>query len=229
MELNKPLNCDCLEMFKSIPDNSIDCYLTDPPYNMAYTGRGAKDFASLENDSMDSADHTEWFRKIVYEMYRCAKENCHFYIWIDWRNYPRIYNVLKHGSGLEVKNCLVWDKVNFGMGQDYRYQHEFCIYATKGKPELYFDKKNVPNVLQASKDPTQEYEHPTQKPVYLMEMLIGWSVKDGIICDPFLGSGTTAVAAERLNKKWIGCEIMPEYYEVAKRRIECEQRQIKLF
>jgi DNA modification methylase len=171
-ELNKIHNFDCLEFMRGMPSACIDMVLTDPPYNMAYSGRGQQNFKPLENDDINEQEHTEWMKSIVQELYRVSKDDAHLYMWVDWRNYPRFYNVVK--SAFKIKNCLVWDKNNFGMGQDYRYQHEFCIYATKGSPALYFEKKNVPNVISISKETVSDYVHPTQKPITLFEMLIRW-------------------------------------------------------
>ena len=70
--------------------------------------------------------------------------------------------------------------------------------------------------------------HPTQKPIDLFQTILSWNVGD-IIFDPFLGSGTTALAAERLGRKWIGCELEPKYCAIAQARVDAERAQGKLF
>ena len=72
-------------------------------------------------------------------------------------------------------------------------------------------------------------KHPAQKPIGLMQWCLGLSKIDGLVLDPYLGSGTTAVACERLNRKWIGIEIEEKYCEIAAKRIEAERKQLKLF
>ena len=71
--------------------------------------------------------------------------------------------------------------------------------------------------------------HPTQKPKYLMVWCLSWSKTNGIVLDPFIGSGTTAVACERLKRRWIGIEIEKKYCEIAAKRIEAERKQLKMF
>ena len=74
---------------------------------------------------------------------------------------------------------------------------------------------------------TGNSEHPTEKPVYLIEQILGWST--GVVCDPFMGSGTTGVACHNLQRPFIGCELEPKYFEIACRRIEDAQRQARMF
>jgi len=185
---------DAMELLKQIPDESIDLVLTDPPYNMNYSGRGKdNEFKEFANDNLNEKEHSEWFNNILKEYYRVLKDNKSIYIWIDFRNYARIYNLVK--ELFDIKNCIIWDKKSIGMGQCFRFQHEMCIYAWKGKGELYLEKKNIPDIWQLKRDNVSEYNHPTQKPLSAMEKPILYSTKaDDLILDVFMGSWTTAVA-----------------------------------
>lgn len=169
---------DCLEVMKEIPDGSIDLVVTDPPYNMAYSGRGKiNSFVGFKNDDIDEEKHTEWFGYVVKDLYRVLKDNTSIYVWIDFRNYARFYNIIK--KYFIIKNCIVWDKKSIGLGQSYRFQHEFCIYAVKGKPILNFEKKNVSDVWTLNRDTSSEYKHPTQKPISAMYLPIQYSSQRG--------------------------------------------------
>ena len=109
--------------------------------------------------------------------------------------------------------------MNFGMGQYYRFQHEFCIYAHRGKA-LLNNAGQQSDVWQIERDNKIVYSHPTQKPVSLMIRCIeDSSVSGDLILDPFLGSGTTLVAARQLGRRGIGIEIDRKYCEIAEKRI----------
>ena len=111
---------------------------------------------------------------------------------------------------------LIWDKV-----QPESFSSSMVEFAwiSKQQPAKMF-KKRVTNY---------EKYHPTQKPVDLIIWCMGFYPEASLILDPFLGSGTTAVACERLKRKWIGIEIEEKYCEIAAKRIEAERKQLKLF
>jgi len=217
--INKVICGDCLEVLKDIPDKSIDLVVTDPPYNMNYSGRGKviNSFDGFENDNLDEEEHSKWFSNVLYELYRVLKDNTSIYIWIDFRNYARIYGLIN--ELFKIKNCIVWNKESFGMGAYYRFQHEFCIFAIKGKPELNIGH-NISDVWSFKRDVIANYQHPTQKPIDCSFIPISHASKQNdIILDPFLGSGTTAVAAKQLKRNFIGIEISEKYCEIARKRL----------
>ncbi len=220
--VNKIICGDCLEVMKQIPDKSVDLVLTDPPYNMGYSGRGiVNKFTTFENDVMDEQAHTDWFNSILQQLNRVLKDNTSIYIYIDFRNYARIYSIVS--KYFSIKNCIVWDKGSIGMGQHYRFQHEFIIYAIKGNFKLIIDKRNVSDIWQFNREPATFYQHPTQKPLYAMKKpLKHATIAGNIVLDPFLGSGTTAVACKELGRKYIGIEISPEYCKIANERLRQE-------
>lgn len=171
LELNSIYNADCLEALKFIPDKSIDLVVTDPPYNMDYHGRGKiNSFEKFANDNLTEQQHTEWFEKVLTELNRVLKDNTAIYIYIDFRNYARIYPLVK--KYFEIKNCIVWDKESIGMGMFYRFQHEFCIFGVKGKPQLYSEKRNLADVWHLKRDSSSSYDHPTQKPLSAVSLPI---------------------------------------------------------
>jgi len=102
------------------------------------------------------------------------------------------------------------------------------LHMTTGDPK-YHDK-GVGNVIKIKRVKAQEREHQTQKPIHLLESLIRVVCPvDGIILDPFFGSGSLGVAAENLNRKWIGIDINPEYVKIANERIRVETAQLNAF
>ena len=218
---------DCLQLMSDMADQSIDCIVTDPPFNMGYTWKGWNNtFEKLENDNIQDNTHSEWFEKIVIELHRVLKQDSSFYCFIDWRNYPRFYNIIR--KYFVIKNCIIWDKKSIGLGYYFRYQHEMIIYATKGNPKLL--TKDVSDIWNCPRNSVQDYESPTEKPVKLLKKAILNSTKKGdIIFDPFMGGGNTGVAALELERDFIGAEILDSYYIIAKRKITNFKKQAKLF
>lgn len=220
MEVNEIYQGDCLELMRQLPDGFVDLIVTDPPYNMDYHGRGERNqFDPLANDQLTSDEHSAWFTACLDQMHRVLADNSHIYIWIDWRNYGRVYELV--ARRFTIKNCIVWDKSSIGMGQRYRFQHEFCIFAEKGDgKELKLEKRNVSDIWRCKRDATSDYQHPTQKPVDLIYPAItNSSEPDGLVLDPFSGSGTTCVAAKQAGRRYLGFELDPKYVDVARGRL----------
>jgi site-specific DNA-methyltransferase (adenine-specific) len=129
----------------------------------------------------------------------------------------------------DVKNCLVWRKNNWGMGdlsKQYGPAHEFIIYATNGNPRPLRGDRPA-DVLEYGQPHTEEYSHPTEKPVPLITDLLTNSTAPGdTVLDPFMGSGTTAVAAIQNDRDYVGFEIDEDNYrDVIERRIGKAKRQ----
>ncbi len=110
---------------------------------------------------------------------------------------------------------IVWDKEQMGMGMPWRNQHELIYYGKRTPAQINSGKYG--NVLKASR--TGNIEHPTEKPVSLMCDLID-NATGTTICDPFMGSGTTGVAAVKRGKRFIGIEIDEKYFDIACKRIQ---------
>jgi site-specific DNA-methyltransferase (adenine-specific) len=116
----------------------------------------------------------------------------------------------------EVKNVLCWDKANIGLGHYFRRRHEFILFASKGKRHL--NSKNIPDVWKIKRVVSSKY--PTQKPTEIFELMLkGSSDNDFIVCDPFVGSGSSAIAAIKSNCKFIGCDISEKAISFSKERV----------
>lgn len=134
---------------------------------------------------------------------------------IDWRNWGNLVGAVE-SAGFRVNNMVVWDKLSIGMGNGFRNQHELVLYASKGTPRVI--SRAVPNVIGVARDENDLHQSP--KPVLLMEKLLAVVSDVGdLILDPFVGSGSTLVAAKRLGRKAIGIEIEERYCEVAAKRL----------
>lgn len=190
-----------------------DLYLTDPPYNVDYTGK-TKDALKIENDKKSAGE----FKQFLTESFFAAKENlkagASFYIWhADSEGYN--FRGACVDNGWTVRECLIWVKNTMVLGrQDYQWQHEPCLYGwNDGSHSWYSDRKQT-TVLKFDK-PARNGEHPTMKPIPLFDYLIKNSSKEGdIVLDSFGGSGTTIMACEQNGRKGYCMEIDPKYVDV---------------
>jgi len=215
--INKVIHGDCLEVMKGIPDNSIDCIITDPPYGMNYQSSwrtATPKFNKIEND-MD----IDWFPEFIKECYRVLKNNTHIYIFCNDYNISK-FRDLQEQAGFKNKRTLVWVKNNHTSGDllgDYANKTEFINYAQKGRRLLNGGRDT--NVLEFKR--VARLDHPTQKPVDLNEYLIKKSTNENdTILDPFAGSGTTGVACKNLNRNYILIEKDEQYIEIIKDRLK---------
>lgn len=172
---------------------------TDPPYGVNYSSRVDKDrrkpWGAIANDHLEGDELFNFLRGAV-------PEATFRFVCCDWHT----YSTFEHALG-EPKAVCVWDKGSFGLGKGYRRQHEFILfYGT-------LDRSDLSDVWQINRDARTAYEHPTQKPCALVvKALQDVGAKD--VFDPFMGSGTTLIAAERAGISCTGIELEPKYCDV---------------
>ncbi len=232
---NKVICGDCLELLKEIPDESIDAIVTDPPYN---TGMQKVDLkpnqkawlSGFFDDNYTDEDYLKLIKGTLKELFRILKNNKGGYIYMNWKKMGLWINELNN-VGFNVKNVIVWDKKVHGLNyQNYAYTHEFIIFFTKGKffpsNKSLEDKRNgyfkdVWNIQRKIENNSKEGHHETEKLLKVVKIPIEHSTNKGdIVIDPFLGSGTTAVACKQLGRNYIGFEISQEYVDMANKRLE---------
>ena len=216
---------DCLEYMKTMKAGSVDAVITDPPYGVGWQSNWRKDtFDLIRNDEILYLDWIEY-----------VKTN-YFYCFATWKTMQPFID--KIGEHYKVKDVLIWDKKSHGAGdlKSYAPCYEMIIYATiKGNTPFFVNRKQ--NVLRywrvdagaTGKSTNNLLCHPAQKPVELFKSLILDSSHPGdLVFDPFMGSGTTGVAAVQLGRRFIGCEIDPVYFAIAEKRIKKAQMQIRM-
>jgi site-specific DNA-methyltransferase (adenine-specific) len=199
--LNKIHNVDCLEFMRQVPDNYFDLVLTDPPYGLG--DRLSKGAGKLNNTPMKQLYlKTQWEdiapdNKIFNEIFRISKNQI---IWGG--NYFDLP---------PTRGFICWDK------KQPMPTLSACEYAWTS-----FDK---PAKLFAISSTDLNRKHPTQKPIELMKFCLNYAKVNAEtkIFDPFMGSGTTAIACESLGLKWCGCELEPDYVEIANNRLKSVQ------
>lgn len=203
---------------KLLGEQKIDLYLTDPPYNVDYTGK-TKDALKIQNDQMDDGE----FLAFLADSYRRADEHMKtgaaFYIFhADSEGFN--FRAAVKDVGWMLKQCLIWVKQTMVMGrQDYQWKHEPILYGWKsgGSHSWYSDRKQT-TVLEFDR-PSRNAEHPTMKPLNILGYLISNSTKGGdLVFDNFLGSGSTLMACEQTNRICYGIELDPKYVDVIRKR-----------
>lgn len=169
--------------------------------------------------------------KYIPELFRILKDGSHCYIMTNHVNLQNILNTATQNDFHFIKS-LIWNKGNKIMGQYYMSQFEYILFFRKGKGIRInncgtSDILNIPNIK--TKDRNGKNLHDTEKPVELMKTLIENSSKEnGLVLDPFMGIGSTGIAAIKSNRKFIGIEIDETYFNTAKERIrEVEEIQQK--
>lgn len=201
--INKIICGDCLEVMKQIPDKSIDLVLTDPPYGIGIDGQKESYNPNNKKSARKKHDFMDWDKAIPTKEYfdeikRVSKNQIIF-----GANYFNEY--LEQGH----KGWIIWDKGQHGLTMSD------CeiIYSSFNKPTRVY----VYNRAELIRDVSQ---HPTQKPIKLMEKIIADNSKEGeLILDCFAGSGSTLKACQRLNRNFIGVEREEKYCEIARQRL----------
>ena len=195
-----------------------DLWITDPPYNVDYEGgTGLK----IQNDCMPDTD----FRQFLRDAYSAANlvmlPGAAFYIWhADLEGYN--FRGAAHDIDWTVRQCLIWVKSSLVMGrQDYHWKHEPCLYGwTNGAAHTWNTDRKQTTVLEFDK-PSRNGQHPTMKPVELFQYQINNSTKpNALVLDSFGGSGTTAIACERIHRHARLMELDPAYCDVIVKRWE---------
>ena len=221
IELNKIYNEDCLEGMKRIPDGSVDCVVTDIPYNEC--NRADKGLRNLDKANADIGI----FNVDILTKNLCDKTQGSIYMFCGFNQVSTIRQAMSK-KGLSTR-IVVWEKTNpspMNGSVIWLSGVELCVYGKKQGATFNLHCKNT-----VFRYPCVGYSiHPTQKPVELMLQLIAASTKEGdTVLDPFMGSGTTAIACIKEKRNFIGFELNKEYYDKACKRIKLEQAQLKLF
>ena len=217
-------HADCLQFLRSLPDCSIDCIVTDPAYSgmnqhlQFGSGRIVGDYQSARTAKwfVEFHDDPETFTVFLNECRRVLRDDRHIYIMFD------SFSLLTLGASVrtvfEVKNLLVWDKVNIGMGHYFRRRHEMIVFASKGHRKLA--RRALADVWAIKR--LHRAPYPTQKPVALFSRMLEGSVEPGmVVCDPFTGSGSSAVAALAAGCRFVGADCSARAVAIATWR--CDQ------
>lgn len=214
---------DCMKFLNDLPNESIDIIVTDPAYSsmnqkMKFgNGRIVGRYSDDKNDKWfeEFHDTEENYNEFLIQCKKVLKPHGVMYIMFDSFSLLTLGNILK--NHFNVKNIITWDKVNIGMGHHFRRRHEFIIYMTKNNAKL--NARTFPDVWRIKRVHMAPY--PTQKPTEIFEIMLAASSKIGdIVCDPFTGSSSAAIAAINKGCMFIGSDISKKACEISSERIK---------
>lgn len=252
LEINKIYNQNCIEGMKLIPKNKIDLVITDPPFAIDFKAKKANYNRTASNvlsgyNEIKPEDYYNFTFSWMNEVFRILKDSGSMYVFSGWNNLKDILRALDD-VGFTTINHIIW-KYQFGVVTKKKFvtSHYHCLYVCKddkqrkffpfsrfkkedknedGRSLHYRDKEDVWNIK-------REYwsgdeKTPTKLPLELIKKLLEYSSeKKDIVFDPFLGSGQTAVVSKLFNRRFLGFEIVPDYYKFAKKRLDKDLYRIK--
>jgi len=217
---------DCLKFLRKLEAGSVDVIITDPAYsgmnNKLKLGKGR----IVGKYADKGAENGKWFSEFqdTEENYASFLSECkrvlnkktgHIYIMFDSFSLLSLGHIVR--QYFDVKNVITWDKVNLGMGHYFRRRHEFILFATSGNNRKIKNRK-FPDVWRFKRIHNAQY--PTQKPVEIFQTMLFASTEPGYtVCDPFIGSGSSAIAAIKNKCNFLGCDISKKAIEVTVKRV----------
>jgi len=208
---------DSDQVAKLMNGNKADMVFTDPPYNVNYEGSNG---LKIQNDKQSDTSFYEFLKSAFLNLFLNMNEGSAVYIAhadLEGLNFRKAFKE----SGFNLKSTIIWNKNALVMGRsDYHWKHEPILYSWKeGASHKYYGDRKQTTVWDLNK-PTKNGEHPTMKPIELIEKsLINSSEIENIILDLFLGSGSTMVASHQLKRKCFGMELDPKYCDVIIKRM----------
>lgn len=213
---------DNLELLKRMPSESIDLIFCDILYN---TG---KIFDYYADQLGEAEEAMEWYHPRLKEMWRVIKPTGAVYLHCNYRLVHYLRVELDHVFGIEsFRNEIIWNQGSWNNISDKKLQsaHESMLFYAKDEHKVTEAAENYTDVwtieaLNQNDKFNEKVGYEGQKPLEYVDRVIQISSRPGdLVADFFLGSGTTMVAAQKLGRKWVGCDINPESVKIAEKRI----------
>lgn len=222
-----------LTVLPALPDDSVDAVITDPPYSSGaatlsgkqtepaskYQQTGTKrTYPPMLGDAKDQRSFTWWATQWLCECWRVARDGSPLLVFTDWRQLPSITDAVQ-AAGWMWRGLVVWHKPSARpMLGEFRRDSEFIIYGCKGRLQRH-TRQCLPGVFRYPVNAAEKV-HLTSKPLSLIQELMSIVPEGGTVLDPFLGGGTTALAARATGRKCIGVELSPKYAKLAADRVK---------
>ena len=244
VELNKIYCMDNLEFMRELPDESVDCIITSPPYCFG------KEYDKYEDSNVDFSQYSEWLQEIFKESYRILKDGGRIFVNVQpvfSEHFPthHVVSNLMSNCGFTWGGEILWEKNNYNCNytawgswcspsQPYlKYTWEYIEYFYKNSPKHPGNKENIDIVGDEFKKWTTakwaiaperrqaEIGHPAMFPEELVERILKlFTFKGDVVYDPFVGAGTTCVVCEKMERKYIGTDISENYCDISRKRIQ---------
>ncbi|MGP3914292.1 DNA-methyltransferase [Nonomuraea sp. 10N515B] len=233
---------DALAILPTLPDNSIDLVLADPPYNSggrtsseraqqtardkyvsSDAGHALADFAG---DNRDQRGYTYWLTLILAEALRLSRPGSSCLVFCDWRQTAATSDALQ-AAGWTWRGIIPWRKpISRPQRDGFRRECEYILWGSHGAPVRHDTPIYLPGLVEGSQPRGRERQHITQKPVSVLRELMRICPAGGTVLDPFAGSGSTGVAALAEGRSFVGVELTEHYADIARQRLaEAEHGQ----
>ncbi|WP_280410704.1 DNA-methyltransferase [Nocardia asiatica] len=227
---------EALATMRTLSTGEFDALITDPPYcsggtsttertsrtaqqkyvsTDSATGKALPDFGG---DQRDQRSFTLWCTLWLGEALRLVRPGGQALVFCDWRQLPAMSDALQ-AAGWRWRGITVWAKTNARPQPGFRNECEYILWASHGTIDRDHQPPCLPGVYRVGSPKGKERQHITAKPVELMRYLVRTVPADGLILDPFAGSGTTGVGALAEGRRFLGIEGSPAYAEIATRRL----------
>jgi site-specific DNA-methyltransferase (adenine-specific) len=233
----RPYQIHCAEaltFLRTLDAASVDAVITDPPYcsggqtmaararptHKKYVNTGQKAvLPDFEGDFRDQRGFAAWAALWLAECMRVLKPGGVLLTFIDWRMLPTMTDAVQV-AGLVWQGIVVWDKTRGCRPQRgrFRSQSEYVVWASRGPLDTRTHPVVLPGVF-AVQPRAGGKHHQVGKPEALMDELVRIVPPGGLVADPFMGSATTGLSALKAGLRFVGCEMSPGYYDVAKARL----------
>lgn len=249
--LNHIYNMDCIDGMRSLPGSSIDLVITDPPFAIDFKSKRCNYHRKTERvlagyNEISVSEHPVFTMGWMEQVHRVLKESGAVFVFSGWNNLKDLL-VAADALGFITVNHLIW-KYQFGVFCKRRFvtSHYHCLYLCKNekKRKFFYNSRFGPDArteagrslryrdMEDVWEIPREYWHgdmktPTKLPAELVRKILAYASEPGdVVLDPFLGSGQVAVISRELDRRYIGYEIVPEYYAFALKRLEEERYRI---
>ena len=250
--MNKIYNKDCIIGMKTIPDETIDLVVTDPPFAINFKAKKANYNRTASRvlsgyNEITKENYYEFTLNWMSQCFRILKESGGMYVFSGWNNLGDILNAIEE-IGFITVNHIIW-KYQFGVVTNRKFvtSHYHCLYICKndkkrkffpyerfskeaknnqGRSLHYKDKEDVWEIKREYW--TGDEKTPTKLPAEIIKKILQYSSEEGdLVFDPFLGSGQTAVVSKLLKRNYIGFEIVKEYFDFISKRLKSNSYRIK--
>ncbi|WP_329520490.1 DNA-methyltransferase [Spirillospora sp. NBC_01491] len=226
---------DALAVLPTLPDASVGCIITDPPYNSGgrtaterrgdsargkyVSGNYAQGLADFAGDNRDQRSFGYWLTLVMSECLRVAVPGASALVFTDWRQLPATSDALQ-AAGWTWRGIIPWRKpISRPCKDGFRRECEYVLWASSGPPVRHAQPIYLPGIVEGSQPRGKARQHITQKPVDVLRELVKICPAGGTVLDPFAGAASTGVAAVAEGRDFIGVEITEHYATIARERL----------
>ncbi|MDX2700574.1 DNA-methyltransferase [Streptomyces ipomoeae] len=231
---------DALLILDSV-ETPIDAVICDPPYNSGgrtntqrrsqsardkyVSGDAQHQLPDFDGDNRDQRGYTHWLTLILAHTYRLARPGASALVFTDWAQLPATSDALQ-AAGWLWRGIIPWHKpISRPVRNGFRRECEYVLWGTRGEPYRHAPTVYLPGLLSASQPRGANRHHITQKPLAVMRHLVQIAPPDGLVLDPFTGSGTTGEACILEGRSFLGIEQSPAIADTARTRLTHAARQ----